>query len=111
MSPARAHASHALLTHSPHAVSALTVYISQNLLRYLTDEARDKTPDAPFNAAEWRCDVVHDAPVQTTDCDCAVFVCAIAERLSAGRAVTFTQDDVSDMRRRMLSALYNNRVD
>jgi len=63
------------------------------------------------NSADWRCEVVHDAPVQTTDCDCAVFVCAIAERLSAGCAVTVTQDDVPGLRRRMLLAFYNNRVD
>ena len=96
-----------LTLHSP----VCFFFCSQNLLRYLTDEARDKTPQTPFHASEWRCEVVHDAPVQTTDCDCAVFVCAIAEHLSVGRAVTFSQDDVSDMRRRMLLAFFHNRVE
>ena len=71
---------------------------------YQTDEARDKTPQALFHASECRCEVVRDAPVQTTDCDCAVLVCAIAEHLSAGRAATFSQDNVPDMYCRMLLA-------
>jgi len=79
-------------------------FFSQNLLMYLSDEARDKTPQALFHAPECRCEVVRDAPVQTTDCDCAVLVCVIAEHLSAGRAATLSQDIVSDMHCCMLLA-------
>ena len=77
----------------------------------MADEVRDKTPHELFDAAEWHCEVVHNAPVQTTDCDCAVFVCAIAERLSAACDVAFTPDDVPAMRCRMLLALHHLRVD
>jgi len=51
------------------------------------DEARVKTLNVPFNAAELRCEAarrdapVHNAPEQTL----TVIVCAIAERRDAGR--------------------------
>ena len=84
---------------------------SQNLLRYLGDEARDKLPLTQFNASEWRCEVVADAPRQLNSWDCGVFTCMFAYYLSAGRTPAFTQDAVPSFRRRMLLDICNLRVD
>ena len=75
---------------------------SQNLLRYLGDEARDKAPQMPFDALEWRLEIVSDAPRQRNCFDCGVFTSKLADYLSEGRAPAFSQRDMNYFRRRML---------
>jgi hypothetical protein len=60
-------------------VSHHCVHPAQHLLRYFTEEAKDKAPLMPFDASEWRLEVVKNVPRQRNGCaDCslshAVFV-------------------------------------
>ena len=96
---------------NPSHAPSRALLIAQNLLRYLTDEVRDKTASVPFDATEWRCEVVADAPQQLNSWDCGVFTCMFAHYLSAGRTPAFTQDDMPRFRRRMLLDICNLRVD
>ena len=41
---------------------------SQHLLRYFTEEAKDKAPLLPFDASEWRLEVVKNVPRQRNGC-------------------------------------------
>ena len=85
--------------------------LGQVLLRYLVDEAGDKTPQTPLVPSEWRVEVAVNAPPQLNDYDCGVYVCMYAFYLSVGRVPSFTQDDVSTFRRRILLDIYRRRVD
>lgn len=81
------------------------------MLRYLVDEADDKTPETPLTPSDWRVEVAANAPMQLNGYDCGVYVCMYAYYLSVGRVPSFTQDDVSTFRRRILLNIVQKRVD
>ena len=52
-----------------------------------------------------------ETPLQDNSYDCGLFVCMMAEALSAGREFQFTQAHMPQLRRRLALQLIQGRVD
>ena len=96
------------------SLAAGTVHtaFAEYMLKYLEDEFRDKRKEQecpPFRS-EFVVDTV-EPPQQRNGYDCGVFTCMHAECLAAGRDwIDFNQNDIPDMRRKILLQIINNKV-
>ncbi len=73
----------------------------QHVLRWVRDEFHDKCSEN-IDVRTWNRQVVQDAPQQSNEFDCGVFVCKYADYLSSGCSTTFEQDHFPYFRQRML---------
>jgi len=73
-----------------------------NLRQWLQDESKDKK-QAPLDLSGWS-DVVYKqhTPQQRNGFDCGVFMCRTADYLGRAARLSFTQDEMLYMRRRMV---------
>lgn len=73
--------------------------------RYIADEAQDKKKEI-IDLSQWTCDQNGDSekgiPLQQNGYDCGVFTCMFAKCLSFGRDFDFNQDDIRDIRFKMV---------
>ncbi|KAL1505122.1 hypothetical protein AB1Y20_008881 [Prymnesium parvum] len=75
--------------------------VLHNLRLWLQDEAQDKNR-LPLDLSEWTDVVPKDGiPKQQNGHDCGVFMCKMADHLSQGAVLSFTQADIPYMRLRM----------
>lgn len=77
--------------------------VLQHLLQYVCDEFEDKH-GPQVNRHEWQLEVVKKemVPQQENGYDCGVFTIKLADYLSEGRPLVFTQRDMSYFRQRIL---------
>ncbi len=60
------------------------------MLRYFTEEAKDKAPLMPFDASEWRLEVVKNVPRQRNGCaDCSLTCVGILAPCVSPRIVQY----------------------
>ena len=96
------------------SLAAGTVHtaFAQFMLKYLEDEFKDKRKgeECPQFSSEFTVDPV-EPPQQRNGFDCGVFTCMNAECLAAGRDwIDFDQSFISDMRRKILFQILNNKI-
>lgn len=73
----------------------------QLLLDYLSDEHLDKKK-ADFDTTGWKLESVRDIPQQMNGSDCGMFSCTFAEFLTRNEKITFSQQDMPYLRRKMV---------
>jgi Ulp1 family protease len=73
----------------------------RHILKWVHDEFLRKLNDH-IDVNSWRLKVVRDAPQQSNDFDCGMFVCKYADYLSSGCSLTFDQSLFPYFRKRML---------
>ena len=73
----------------------------KHLRKYIDDESHDKRKES-FDLTGWTDAVYKEGtPQQHNGSDCGVFMCRTAEHLASGSRLTFTQQDMNYLRRRM----------
>ena len=79
------------------------------LREFLILEYLDKKQQE-LDISEWQYKCIADSPIQRNSYDCGVFACITAEYLSRKAPLSFSQEDMSYFRRRMLlqTLVYNN---
>ena len=60
--------------------------------------------------SQWTCSPFTSTPEQLNSSDCGVFVCAMARCLAANHPLRFTQDDISDFRKRIVFELLSQKL-
>lgn len=87
--------------------------IAEHLARYMEDEAENKKPQEHkqglWDRQAWRVEYP-SRPGQTNGCDCGVFTIKYAQYGSAGRPFDFTQDDMPNLRIKLLADLFRQRM-
>jgi Ulp1 family protease len=94
------------------SLAAGTVHtgFAEYMIRYLEDEFRDKKKGEECPDLKFVCDPV-EPPQQKNGYDCGVFTCMHAECLAAGRDwIDFSQNDIPEMRRKILNQIIENKV-
>ncbi|CAN0233793.1 unnamed protein product [Discosporangium mesarthrocarpum] len=83
----------------------------KSLLSWLGDETKHKL-EKKFNMEEWELvQTSSSTPQQQNGSDCGAFSCAFAWYISEGLPLSFSQEDIPNMRNRMLWSLLNQRID
>ncbi|OZJ06857.1 hypothetical protein BZG36_00144 [Bifiguratus adelaidae] len=81
----------------------------QRLRDYLNQESLDKRKK-PFDFTGWEDYAPTDIPLQLNGSDCGVFVCTFAEFISRNEPFDFAQNNMPDIRRRMIYEISNNSL-
>lgn len=63
-----------------------------------------------FEESHWTCRTMMGSPQQTNTNDCGVFLCWTAEYLSRARKPTFTQQDITYLRRRLTIEIFTGKL-
>ncbi|XP_065338744.1 uncharacterized protein LOC135938758 isoform X1 [Cloeon dipterum] len=96
-----AHYFDSMLTSNP---SVLTL-----LMKYLEEESVDKKK-VPYDTSKWKLIQEKEIPVQHNGYDCGVFACMFAEAGSRRGKFLFTQDDMPDLRKRMVYEILTKKL-
>lgn len=59
---------------------------------------------------QWEGEYVEGTPKQKNGYDCGVFVCQYAKYISSSQPMSFTQDDMVDIRQKMVVELCENKL-
>ncbi|XP_069364688.1 uncharacterized protein [Maniola hyperantus] len=79
------------------------------LLKYLRDEHMDKKGQ-PFDDNGWRTETLKDIPLQSTNSDCGVFLCVLAEFSARNAPYIFTQAHMPYLRRKAALEILQARL-
>ncbi|XP_043270475.1 sentrin-specific protease-like [Venturia canescens] len=82
----------------------------ETLLQYLIKEAGQKE-EKPIIKEEWHLATKQDIPRQTNGYDCGVFVCMYARNEIFGGEMDFTQNDMPQVRQRMMRELQAGNIE
>lgn len=81
----------------------------KSLLNYLVEEHRDKKK-SEFDTSGWKLENMKDIPQQMNGSDCGMFSCTFAEFLTRDAKITFSQEDMPYLRRKMVWEIVNSRL-
>lgn len=84
--------------------SAVYLQQCQLILNYLTEEYRNKKNDR-LDVSKWKFECVQ-CPKQNNCYDCGVFVCQYANFISQDLPLSFSQQDMPNFRKKMISQLW-----
>lgn len=91
-----------LLGNNPECISKLR--------RYLQDEMKNRKKEGIIDLNEFENVTDKDIPTQQNGYDCGVFMCKFAEFSSRGAKLNFTQQDITQYRRRMVLEILNKQT-
>lgn len=81
----------------------------ESLYKYLQDEHVDKKKKS-LDVSGWKLINVKDIPQQMNGSDCGMFSCAFAEVLSRDAEITFSQENMPYLRRKMVLEILEARL-
>ncbi|GJQ14413.1 hypothetical protein GpartN1_g6204.t1 [Galdieria partita] len=87
--------------------------VCSSLLRWLVDEVTEKygeTRAKDLETTKWKIVNCLDIPSQRDRNNCGVYLLLFAHYLEQGRVVSFTQDDVTNARRRILLSILSSKL-
>lgn len=83
-------------------------HTTDNILKYILSEAKEKK-QAAFQKS-WKVNIIKGIPQQKNDSDCGVFVLEYCRCLSLKKPLTFSQDDMPRIRKRIYKELCDCRL-
>lgn len=81
----------------------------ETLLRYLREEHFDKKK-CEYDTSDWELKNLKDIPQQMNGSDCGMFSCTFAEFLSRNAKISFSQEDMPYLRRKMVIEILEGRL-
>lgn len=81
----------------------------ESLIKYLQEEHLDKK-NCNYDTSNWSLTNMKDIPQQMNGSDCGMFSCTFAEFLSRDAKITFSQDDMPYLRRKMIVEIIQGRL-
>ncbi|EME27542.1 Sentrin-specific protease 1 [Galdieria sulphuraria] len=87
--------------------------VCSNLLRWLINEVSEKygeTKARDLEPSGWRIVNCFDIPSQRDTNNCGVYLLLFAHHLEQGRVINFTQEDVSNARKRILFSILSSKL-
>ncbi|KAN0022515.1 hypothetical protein ACTFIU_004709 [Dictyostelium citrinum] len=82
----------------------------RKLRKYISDEMENKNKKGAVNLDEFQDSMPKEIPIQQNGYDCGVFMCKYAEFCSKGANLTFTQEEITQYRRRMVLEISNKQI-
>lgn len=83
--------------------------VLEALEQYLKDESMDKKK-MPFDTSDWVLECVADCPQQKNGSDCGVFSCQFAEFISRDSPISFEQQHMPYIRRKMIYEIASGKL-
>ncbi|KAK5582421.1 hypothetical protein RB653_004006 [Dictyostelium firmibasis] len=80
------------------------------LRKYISDEMQNKSKQGAVNLDEFKDFMPKEIPIQQNGYDCGVFMCKYAEFCSKGANLTFTQEEITQYRRRMVLEISKKQI-
>ncbi|KAM9983118.1 hypothetical protein ACTFIZ_005714 [Dictyostelium cf. discoideum] len=82
----------------------------KKLRKYISDEMENKKKEGAVNLDEFQDYMPKEIPIQQNGYDCGVFMCKYAEFCSKGANLTFTQEEITQYRRRMVLEISKKQI-
>ncbi|XP_050307216.1 sentrin-specific protease 1-like [Anthonomus grandis grandis] len=79
------------------------------LRSYLEAEHLDKK-DSPYNTRDWNLVNMDEIPQQMNGSDCGMFACTFAEFITRKAKITFSQDDMPYLRKKMVVEIMSGKL-
>lgn len=83
--------------------------VLETLKNYLMEESLDKKK-IHFDMSDWTLECVRDCPMQKNGSDCGVFSCQFAEFIARDSKITFEQQHMPYIRRKMIYEIASGKL-
>lgn len=84
-------------------------HLLDSLEKYMKEESLDKR-NLPLDPSPFIKENVVDCPGQSNSNDCGVFSCMIAEYIPRNSEITFSQNNIPDLRKRMILEITEGKL-